>query len=863
MNNYKFAFSIIMSIYNVEDYLEEAIESVIKQDIGFEKNIQLILINDGSPDNSEEICLKYQKMYPKNIVYKKKKNGGLASAKNVGLKYVEGRYVNFFDSDDTLPLNTFREVFRFFKRNAICVDFVAIPLVFFEAQDGLHPKYKYMGEKNRIIDLREEPYNFILSGASCFYKKEVFDSFRFDETYVGEEDSLLNAGIYSKNPRFGYVCERGVQYNYRKRFEQNSIVDTAKINPKSYETVVRLLDSVISKSGSLSRYEQEFIIYELRSRLKTINRKLFPDQKIYNGLINNYIKYIKRLNPDYIVYYSKYCETPEQKKLFLELGNYDFDDLENYLLTNTDVYIQRFDIENNMLYLDFSLYNYNITSLDICVFSNGEVIDPIKEDFNSPLDSVYGDFSIDKTHIRKYAIKIKKKIELKFILFNQKTKQYFPMKKVKLASKVRINAFNQCIFYKDYKIIFNRRKINIKRIGNPRMAFLKNNVKTIIKVFLENKKIPFSRLFAKRNKQYVLINDRLDKAGDNGEALFKYVNKEMPKLAKKTYYVISKNSDDYKRLKKYGKVVKHGSLKHKRLFLNAAYIYSSHTMPQFFNAYDIVDLDLYRDLFDYKFVWLQHGITQNDISRAANRYIKKIDYVVTCTKPEFGEFAQKKYCFEEDQILLTGFSRYDYLDNNPSNVITIAPTWRRGYGLSNGKVADFTNSLYYKQFSDILSNKELIKVLKEKNLVINFILHPEMGYYYDEFAKYSNDNINVLEIKNVDYGTIFSESKLFITDYSSTFFDFAYLEKPEIFFQFDREDFFASHYKKGYFNYDTDAFGDVVKNSKDLINKIIYYINNNFEMEPKYKKIVNDTFIYRDKNNSKRIIEKTYKSDKK
>ena len=96
MNDYKFAFSVIMSVYNVEDYLEEAILSIIKQDVGFEKNIQLILVNDGSIDNSEDICLKYQKMYPKNIVYKKKKNGGLSSAKNVGLKYIEGRYVNFF-----------------------------------------------------------------------------------------------------------------------------------------------------------------------------------------------------------------------------------------------------------------------------------------------------------------------------------------------------------------------------------------------------------------------------------------------------------------------------------------------------------------------------------------------------------------------------------------------------------------------------------------------------------------------------------------------------------------------------------------------------------------------------------------------
>ena len=64
-----FLFSVIMPVYNTEEYLEEAIQSVIEQTIGFEENIQLILINDGSTDNSESICKKYQKKYKNNIIY--------------------------------------------------------------------------------------------------------------------------------------------------------------------------------------------------------------------------------------------------------------------------------------------------------------------------------------------------------------------------------------------------------------------------------------------------------------------------------------------------------------------------------------------------------------------------------------------------------------------------------------------------------------------------------------------------------------------------------------------------------------------------------------------------------------------------
>ena len=863
MNDYKFAFSVIMSVYNVEDYLEEAILSIIKQDVGFEKNIQLILVNDGSIDNSEDICLKYQKMYPKNIVYKKKKNGGLSSAKNVGLKYIEGRYVNFFDSDDTLPLNTFREVFRFFKRNAICVDFVCIPLVFFEAQEGLHPKYQYMGEKNRIIDLTSEPYNFVLSGASCFYKKEIFDSFRFDESYVGEEDTLLNFTIFKNNPRFGYVCERGVQYNYRKRFSQNSIGDTAKINPISYETVIKLLDQVIPKNGILRRYEQELIIYELRSRLKTISKNMFEDGKKYSIILDTYVKYIKRLDSDYLVFDSKFCETVEQKKLFLNLGEFDFNSFSDYLFTNTDVTIQRFDTQNGKLYIDISFYNYEVSTLDMCILLNNNILEPVEsKDFNSPLDCIYGEFDIDKTHLRKYEIDIKNKMDLKMILLDKSSQKYYPMRRVRLNGKIRINAFNSSFYYKDFKIIFNRRKLAIKKIKNPKKSFLKSNLLTILRIFKEYKKLPLSRLYNKLNKKYILINDRLDKAGDNGEALFKYINKNLPKIAKKTYFVVSKDSSDYKRLKKYGKVVGTGSLKHKKLFLNASHIYSSHTMPHFYNAYAPEQLFFYRDLFDYKFIWLQHGITQNDISKAANRYLKKIDYVITCTNPETKEFLKEKYCFDNDQILLTGFARYDYLDNNSKNIITIAPTWRRGFGSDIPKREDFINTDYYKNYSLLLTNKELIKTIKDKDIIINFVIHPEMKNYYDEFLKLESDNVKIADINTVNYSKAFSESKLFITDYSSTFFDFAYLEKPEVFFQFDKEKFFSLHYKKGYFNFETDAFGEVVNSSSKLIDKIIYYIENDFKIEKKYQDRINETFKYHDKNNSKRIVNKTYIDNK-
>ena len=115
MNNqdYPFKFSIITAVYNTEAYLEDAVNSVLSQDIGFTDSVQLILVDDGSSDQSGNICDTYQKQYPSNIKVIHKPNGGVSSARNEGLRYAEGRYINFLDSDDRLSSNTLSAVYDF------------------------------------------------------------------------------------------------------------------------------------------------------------------------------------------------------------------------------------------------------------------------------------------------------------------------------------------------------------------------------------------------------------------------------------------------------------------------------------------------------------------------------------------------------------------------------------------------------------------------------------------------------------------------------------------------------------------------------------------------------------------------------
>lgn len=111
-----FIFSVIIAVYNTGRYLDDSIGSLLNQTINF-TNIQIILVNDGSSDNSEEICLNYQQKYNKSIIYVKIKHSGVSRARNIGLEYAKGELINFLDADDKWDPQALMYVSMFLKEN--------------------------------------------------------------------------------------------------------------------------------------------------------------------------------------------------------------------------------------------------------------------------------------------------------------------------------------------------------------------------------------------------------------------------------------------------------------------------------------------------------------------------------------------------------------------------------------------------------------------------------------------------------------------------------------------------------------------------------------------------------------------------
>lgn len=313
--NYKYKISIIVPIYNTEIYLEDAINSVINQTIGFE-NIQLILVNDGSIDNSEKICLKYKNLY-KNIIYLRQENRGVSSARNNGLKYVEGKYVNCMDSDDKWDKNALLHMYNFMEKNYSEIDFVSARIKNFELNEDYH-YLDYKFRKTKIINVEEEPEMLIFHVASSLFKNDVMKNMKFDLRLRIGEDCLFINSILLNTLKYGVIRES--VYNYRKRFTRNSTIQSLSKNKSWYFDTPKYLWDVLIKDSSkkyntVIKYVQYILLYELKWRINCEYTNLnYLEVQEHLEIIKNIIKYI---DYDIINSYSLLSDT--EKSILLKI----------------------------------------------------------------------------------------------------------------------------------------------------------------------------------------------------------------------------------------------------------------------------------------------------------------------------------------------------------------------------------------------------------------------------------------------------------------------------------------------------------------------------------------------------------------
>ena len=345
-----------------------------------------------------------------------------------------------------------------------------------------------------------------------------------------------------------------------------------------------------------------------------------------------------------------------------------------------------------------------------------------------------------------------------------------------------------------------------------------------------------------QKEKYWVLHERGTDARDNAYFFYCYLKKKHPK--QKVYYIIDKNTPDYHKVK--ADAVHLGSLKNYWAIATAEKIISTHC----FFGLPYMNPKLFRFCgLNRKFYFLQHGITGNFVSQMHFEN-SKINMLFCAAKPEY-DYMLRKYGYPEENVRLTGFARYDTLHNNKTQKqILIMPTWR----MYIGDESDFLASKYYQRWNQLLEDPRLAAYLEKNQLTAVFYPHFEIQKYLHKFQP-GTDRIVLADFSSFDVQTLLKESALLITDYSSVFFDFAYMRKPVVYFQFDFEEFFSKHYSRGYFCYEEMGFGPVAEDVDAVIDDITRCANNGFVPESMYEHRMDMFFPLYDQKNCERIYQ--------
>lgn len=265
--------TVLVPVYNVEKFLRGCLQSLTEQTIGFE-NIEVVLVNDGSTDNSEAICREFADKYDNVFLYSKE-NEGLSKTRNYGLARSHGKYIFFLDSDDKLRADTVKSVTDFFDTVYDEVDLVTYRIIQYYSEKPVIVHYRYRTlTKTGVYDLTDPDNRFITqTNINICIKNRGEDNLRFDTTpNFRHEDEKYCCDILREKMKIGFCSDGEYIYN---RDNVDSIVST-KFSPENiFDTSMTFYEKLFDSFGKfVPTYYQGIVFNDLRWKLK--DGKLLP-----------------------------------------------------------------------------------------------------------------------------------------------------------------------------------------------------------------------------------------------------------------------------------------------------------------------------------------------------------------------------------------------------------------------------------------------------------------------------------------------------------------------------------------------------------------------------------------------------------
>ena len=866
---YDYDISIIIPIYNYGKFIDLCMETLFNQTHDFER-IQIVMVNDGSTDDSEKYCVKYANKY-KNVLYFYQENSGVSAARNLGIKNAAGKYIMFLDADDTLSENAVKDIFKFFEDHYEEVDLVTYKLEY-QYESGRvrsHARYKIL-DHTGIYSLVDDIYINQTTMNICV--KNSSAPLLFDESLYLGEDQLYIVNQLTAKMKIGFVKD-AVYFYYR----HSASVSSEKNHPfycyDQFKVFIQKLLYIVNNNHPEAKgMICALILYNLNWRLcadKLLpyhysNDKFAEEKEKFADLLRFIGLDIILSAPEIHKYHKSYFI--REAGLLPEINTAE----SYYTISSNDSFLTNGKrdqiVFNKLIVLDDKFYISGYLKSLLNDFRDVKLV--LKrydyctgEEYEEEVPCVPSSYSTFRTRI-----KTNKFLSFKLCI------PYQDEAKIWLMVKYNNNNYYPTFFTFSKNLILSRARHEfmvkgysvqgkeIKAPGMPDYFYLKKlNWRERIKhwIKLENnlskkniKRFIYRRLGEFSRKEIWIYMDRY---GVLDNAYYQFKHDIQIEDGVKRYYIQDSlgDLDSLFTKEEIKHVIPYKSYQHKYLYLNCTKLITSFSERTVTIPFDLEIFPIYQDLIRHEVIYLQHGILHAHLPQLYSADRASIDKIVVSSEFEINNFTNN-YRYSKENLIPSGMPRLDYISKKtgkPSNKILYVPSWRKNLvgdyknNRREMKPDKFLKSSFYKETAAFLTSSELHDFLEDNNLVLQFKNHPNFSGY-DKYYK------ELLLSERVEIVDVLEEAEqycLVITDYSSIIYDYVYLVRPIIYFIPDYDEFrsgLTHTYRLMDDSFD-EGFGRFTESSDDLITVLKDLAANNFIPEERYKNRMLNFFLYK------------------
>ncbi|WP_152364086.1 bifunctional glycosyltransferase/CDP-glycerol:glycerophosphate glycerophosphotransferase [Microlunatus speluncae] len=888
--------SLIVPCFNVAPYLPEFLASVAAQRIE-PGEVELIFVDDGSTDDTAGLIRAWiddhglDDQGSARLI--SQPNGGLAAARNAGLAEAQGEWVSFPDPDDVLGADYLAVITNFLgSAEAAGVALACARVLILDDATGevadSHPlRYRFGADPEPvIISARQRPDRIHLQAASACYRLDRLRSagLEFDgRVRPNFEDGQLTARYLwtEDDPRIAFLP--AAEYRYRRRADGSSLVQTSWRQTGRYTDVVEhgylaVLRELAERHGAAPRWAQLQVLYDLFFTFREDERQHAASGALAPEVTDRFHALLARLRPyleDWVI--EDYAITWTSDRMRQAL-------LHGYATEPhrpAEVRIQRLDAERRLGLVRYYFtgpvpieqVRYDgrviipahaktraVTYLGRALLWERMIWLPTLGELEISLDGRPVPIELGPPERRRYRTDAEQ-LWQRLARTAPPTEDDRPAPVSDQTAPSRFEGQGR----QPVRAVKLAKRLARRAVRPIRSALATKPEPEVVPVDPTPKELKQRAAGEEATAAYGdcwLFVDRDVQAQDNAEHLYRYVREQRPEI--NAWFVLRADSPDWSRLAAEGfRMIDFGSAEHTVALLNCRHLLSSQADHYISRPLDVAVFGKPR----WRFTFLQHGVMQDDLSRWLNS--KPIQTFVTSARPEFDAITGDGggWNFTTKEVRLTGLPRHDALlakakiieETGAGRRLVIMPTWRRWLlgpdTESNDRAAidDFFGTEYAIRWRELITDPGLAELATEAATPMIFVPHPNLRRYFTA----DNWPVEVFDYATGDLQDVLARASVLITDYSSISAEAGYLQRPVLYYQFDRAAFYGGSHlgRSGGQVPDGLRFGPVLDRAAEVVDRVRAMAERGFTAEPEYLDRMVAAFPHRDGRCCERVVE--------